>query len=559
MTKRDAMTTRLRARVGVFGGAVLLLFFAIAPAGAAKKPITGKLSKPGYTVIALGANGKGAAVRAKPKFKVKPKAKSVTLHLRAKDGTYAGPIVIAKKKKGKRAILGVKAGAKLGKVKVKARKGYAKVKRKLAKEFIDAKRRARAKKGVPIGAGKFGRVRSKKTGGGAPGDRDLDGVPAPLDIDDDGDLILDNLDRSTAARASQQVLDNALLHSALNRSLPESTNANAGSTDQQIEAALSRGQLLMIGIPSGGSAELDCGRDDPGTSELEGLSYCRPNGTGSLVDPFPGARFPECCDPDNDGFGTLVPPSVVPPASGAGAMGLVHRATTTEIKSGDVLITRVNDANGVEIGAFSHTLQYVFATVPALVSYSDTAGNSGTVGYPVAAGEPPPGPPGGPGTGRNGFPVAAGPGGDVVVGLTFWQPQRRPINGESGFSDPPTSWTDVGGLTYSARVESLNPPSGAANFVNKQCPQSAYSATPDQPLSLSPGPSPGGLTDTLADRLANPDNKLTFTLNLTQCLEGVSWNSGDTAGVIFRASAPPQPEAPTTPGSASQLVSFELQ
>src|SRR5437867_3990827 len=155
-----------RGRGGALcAAAVVALLFALvtAPlAEAAKKPITGKLSKPGYTVIALAANGKASSARAKPrKFKLRRPAKRVTLHLRAKDGTYAGPIVVAKKKKGKSAILGVKAGAKLGKVKVKRGKGFAKVKRKPPKKFVDAKRKARAKKGVPIGAGKFGRVRSK--------------------------------------------------------------------------------------------------------------------------------------------------------------------------------------------------------------------------------------------------------------------------------------------------------------------------------------------------------------------------------------------------------------
>ena len=42
----------------------------------------------------------------------------MTLQLRAPDGTYAGPIVAAEKEHGKRAIVGVKAGAKLGRIKV---------------------------------------------------------------------------------------------------------------------------------------------------------------------------------------------------------------------------------------------------------------------------------------------------------------------------------------------------------------------------------------------------------------------------------------------------------
>ena len=52
------------------------------------KPITGKLSRPGYTVLALAANGKATSVVATHgKFHLKPPAKVVTLQLRAADGT----------------------------------------------------------------------------------------------------------------------------------------------------------------------------------------------------------------------------------------------------------------------------------------------------------------------------------------------------------------------------------------------------------------------------------------------------------------------------------------
>ena len=71
-----------------------------------------------------------------------------------------------------------------------------------ARKSIDAKRVARRGKGIPIGARRFGLVRSRNARGPA-ADRDLDGIPAQLDIDDDGDLILDDYDRSSQASASQ--------------------------------------------------------------------------------------------------------------------------------------------------------------------------------------------------------------------------------------------------------------------------------------------------------------------------------------------------------------------
>src|SRR5207248_2789783 len=148
----------------------------------------------------------------------------------------AGPIVIASRRKGRRAILGVKAGAKLGRIKI--RRGYAKVTRRLPNKWVDATRRARAKRGVPIGARRFGRVRSRHVHHGAPGDRDLDGIPDALDIDDNGNLVLDNFERSKAARAAQ-ARDVLGLFSALNLFMDQTVNANAAAlTQAQMDATL---------------------------------------------------------------------------------------------------------------------------------------------------------------------------------------------------------------------------------------------------------------------------------------------------------------------------------
>src|SRR6185369_8449912 len=124
-----------------------------------------------------------------------------------------------------------RAGANLGVAQVKWRKGYAKVKHTPAGKFVDSSLSATAKKGVPIGAGNFGRVLVKKLKGSG-SDRDRDGIPTSLDIDDDGDLILDSLDRSTAARAAKAappVAPDAFTQ--LKLALQETANANVpGST-----------------------------------------------------------------------------------------------------------------------------------------------------------------------------------------------------------------------------------------------------------------------------------------------------------------------------------------
>jgi hypothetical protein len=486
---------------------VAALLAASTPASAAPKRITGQLSKPGYTVIALAANGKARSVRAGGRrFTLRPPARRVTLHLRARNGTYAGPIVVGRTRRGRAAILGIRAGARLGRIKLG--RDHARLAKPLRERWVDRSRSARGRRGVPIGNGRnSGFVRSKPPRHPPPGDLDADGVANPLDVDANGNKVLDNLDRSTRARAAQSESGFGI-HSDLGLPIYDTANANAPGSDQQIEATLPRLGVLNVNILAGDSAELDC----------TGLVYCSPGGTGRVPanrNPPEGPRFPEeCCDPDRDGFGSLATEPNLP--AGARSLTLLHGATTAQIGTGDVLIQRVT-SGGVE-SQFPSSVQFVFATASALVSYADTAGNSGTVPYPVAG--PDPGP-GGPGTIDNPFPVAAGADGNVVLTLTFWRPQRRPIPPEPG------PWTDIGGLTYTTGLSGVG-------FV---CPQSSLS---ESDPALAPASSPvlhtgGGLSDLAPDRPANAANMFTYTLNVTQCLAstGRSWAQGETLGLDF--------------------------
>ena len=444
-------------------------------------------------------------------------------------------------RRARRAVLGVRPGAKLGEIKV--RRGHATVASPLPEGRIDDSRTARARNGIPIGARLFGRVRSRLPRSAVPGDTDFDGVPDQLDIDDDGDLILDDVDRSSAARASQQFLEGPEFHNSLELALSETVNVNAGSTDQQIEQTFLG--LLVIGRSNAASTEIDCGRDDPGTPEVEeGLSYCRPGGNGSVVqiDGQPPDPFPECCDLDGDGFGELVT-TVNPPRMGGGSVffTLRYTATTAEIKTGQVVIKRLSDSDGNEVGTFSKTLQYVFATVPALVSYDDGAGNSGNVSYPVAAPEPPPGSPGGPGHKRNAFPVTPRPpgdpaAGDVLVTLTFWQPQRRPIEGEPGFSNPPTAWMDIR-PPHALGDDRDSRRSRKTGHVLLQGLPTGRLFRPPVSRSHCPRRREGPGADGHAARPpGGPGNTLTYTLRPHRVPCGTAWSAGETVGVQLHAS-----------------------
>jgi hypothetical protein len=480
------------------------LLITAAPARAEPKPITGKLAKGNFTVVAIADSGKARAVVAKGKrFKLVPPAKKVTLHLRGADGVYAGPVVIARKGQD-RVIVGVKAGAKLGILKVL--KGYAKPKRKLAKKFVDRSRTARAKKGVPVGAGAFGRVKSKAGSLSGPGrDHDADGIPGAFDIDDDGDLVLDNFERNPSAKlfpapgAPAPVLRSPSefhVFSNLKLDLERSLNANAAAvTDAQIDQALESTQTLAVQVASGEEVELDCG----------GLGYCSAGGTGRSLE---GARpFPDDFDSDSDGFGLL---SVGP----TGDFQLLTGAKGSEIGTGDAYVERIR--NGSRESELPGVLNYAFSTTPALVSWSAGAA-SGTISYPASPGAP----------GSTGSPIVVGGTGDAIVTLTFWRPQRRPIAGEA------SEWVDIGLLKYSADVP--NGPSGGGGAPGPGpggCPSSTYT-TADPNLSVTAD----GLVDSAADQPANPANTLTFSVNLTRCLAaaGQAWTTGQRLQVDIQA------------------------
>jgi hypothetical protein len=564
---RERIRTRKKATTGLFAVAgVLAVAVPIGLGGekasgtgpqaqaAGTKAITGKLSKPGYTVIALAGSGVAHTdLAAKGKFKLKPPANKVTLHLRAPDGTYSGPVVVGKKKKGKLAIVGVRKGARLRAVKINSKKGYAKPKKKLAEKWRNDKRIAKAKKGVPIGAGVFGRAAVKKLKGPA-ADPDLDGIPNPLDIDDDGDLILDSSDSDPGGAPAAGplprgvVADQFGLQPNLTLYLDQTANANAATlTDERSDAALSTYGFLIISILSGDSVELDCGapqsRTDP---DLGGLAYCSSGGTGRTF--MTDAPFPDDFDPDGNGFGNLTPnPSAGAPGN---ALFLRHGATTAQIGTGDVLIQRVT-RSGVET-KYPAAMQFVFAAVPALNSFTDGQGEPVTIDYPVAAPNPGTGRGGGPGTRGNPFPVSAGPGGDVILTVTLWRPQRRPIPGEDGYSDPPSAWTDIGGLNYPVGISDL----GAG------CPQSAFSEDDESLRPMVPGDAfpadYAGLRDLAPDATADPGNTITYSVNMTECLEanglGASFDeAGEQRGLDFNAIVP------NGIGGAQQAIFFERQ
>jgi hypothetical protein len=177
------------ALAGVLG--VCLCFCLLLPAsspGAPLQPISGKLDRRGIVVVALAPHGRVVTARARPGFRLVPPAPVVTLQLRGRRGAYLGPVVVGGSRG--RVTLGVRAGAKIGRIAV--HDAYARAARKLPRRAVDARVTARARRGIPLGAGALGWVRGRAHGPRGPGhDSDRDGIPNKFDVDDDGDLVLD--------------------------------------------------------------------------------------------------------------------------------------------------------------------------------------------------------------------------------------------------------------------------------------------------------------------------------------------------------------------------------
>lgn len=482
----------------------------LAPTAAAARPapITGSLAKKGYTLIAVGYDGRSTSVVVRGSFRLVPPARKVTLQLRAPNGKYAGPVVVGGS--ATKAIVGVHAGARLGALKLT--KAIARPAHALSPRFLDGKRTATARKGVPIGAGLFGRVRAAAKGTSGPGaDQDLDGIPGAFDVDDDGDLVLDNMEHSAGARASQLGgdPDRFWVFSNFHLEFADAINANAGGvSDAAIDKVLTGSDHfagLAMQVPDGGAVELDCG----------GLVYCSSGGTGRVAEPQPdGLAFPDCCDPDHDGMGTLSKAS-------SGDFQLRTLAPASKLGTGDTFVEHMGDRE------LPGVLNYMFNTTPAVHAYSDGSGVGGLVTYPVSADSP--------FTQSHPFALHPDASGNLTLTLSFWRPQRRAIAG-SGEGD---GFVDIGGLGYQINVPNapngVTTPGAAAPPARGPQSCSAASTTTADP-SLTPA-SPFGYQDTAPDRPADAANLLTFTVNFTACLAsaGLTLQPGQTLGFEIQA------------------------
>jgi hypothetical protein len=146
-------------------------------------------------------------------------------------------------------------------------------------------------------------VRFKPPQVSPPGDLDADGVPDRLDIDINGNLILNDVDRSTLSRARTAQAESPFYigTSLFGGWFGDAVNANARAvTGADIDQSRARNEYVNIGLLPG-SPELDCGgAPDPNNPQgwIGGLSYCTRGGTGAMVlsvPTYPSFQpFPAC-------------------------------------------------------------------------------------------------------------------------------------------------------------------------------------------------------------------------------------------------------------------------
>lgn len=328
-------------------------------------------------------------------------------------------------------------------------------------------------------------------------DIDDDGLPAALDSDDDGDGVLDNYDSNNPPPAEAN--NSFWLFSNLKLDIENSLNLHATGLDKsRIDQALQSVQTLAIQV-AGSNTELDCGT----------LQYCSSGGTGTMAEggqPFPGTPG-GALDADADGYGTITPGST-------GDFQLRTNASSDTITGGDAMIERIDNGDGSET-ELPGILNFVFNSTPALKSVTTSLGTS-TLDYSSA-----------PYSGSRNNCIAVPASGDVTLDITAWRPQRPGVAaaGEAEYVDLGHSLVtlDIPNGPCATQNGDGCEPEGPGN-----CSSASYS-TSDPELSAGPN----GIEDNKNDQDADAANTLTFTVNLTQCLNdasggAISWESGET-------------------------------
>ncbi len=493
--------------------AVLCATFAASAAFADGKPITGSFNKKpasGTRLLAVGSDGRASSSAITSKtFSIAPPGTAARLYL-LKDGSVNGQLVLSKcrgassspKQCAASAVYTeFKAGKKLGTF---LKSGSAYVIKSVSLSSVVVGSKADALNFVPIGLANAGlgnnpsisSLRTTQTLGDD-ADPDQDGLVSPVDVDDDGDSVIDNYDSTSPAapQSSFRVFSNLKLD--IEASLNYYTT---GLAEDQVLRGLAQ-QTLAIQVAGTGSetTELDC----------TGLSYCSPGGTGTLLNSstaFPGTAGTGL-DPDGDGFGTIT-------AGGAGSdfQLATHPESLAAVAAGDTLIQRITAADGLASRQVPGVLNFVFSSTPGIKSVAVNGGAAQEISYTAS-----------PVLGARNNCISVPASGKVELEVVGYRPQRPGVlaNGEAQHVNLANSLITI---------DIPNGPVGGGIAAGPGNCTAGYSSS-DSNLSAS--------TSGIQDRIArdydvllgvDDDKRFAFAIDVTQCLAAanppVAWASG---------------------------------
>ncbi|MDX6597285.1 MAG: hypothetical protein QOE87_1172 [Gaiellales bacterium] len=503
-----------RMRIALLTAVALLATSAAVHAATPSMKITGTVrGAAGMTLLALSPSGTAVQQKlgASGRFTLKvPRGQGTTLQLVTAGGRYFGPVVLASKKGKAYSAIAPAKSVKLGTLSL--RTGFATPKKALPQAIIDRTRALIADtKGRPLGVGKLGLVKMpglhasslrSPAAGGTPqnpgADGDADGLPNALDMDGNGNGLIDSFDSSARSPSSG-------LFSTLFLGFNQALNANAaGVSRPQIDAAVGGentfnmiwffddSQFKGEGLTVTG-AHVDCGalvycRRGDGTAIMGGLSESSPSTPRNV----PWVSF----TPDGSGLPNLDHMTSHDGGS-VWATSVQPRVGTSDLRPGDTYDVVFNTSGGAR--HVPTVLAPYFVTTPAISSYAAGAAPAQTISYPPAADAP----------GANqGNPIVLDASGKLS--LTIWRPQRLAVPGaETG------DFMDMGHLHYGLTGTT---PDGSrevacAGFYSNLSPSLTQTAAGGQDFGTSLFP----LTDSGADSVPSVVDTLSFTLDVAGC------------------------------------------
>jgi hypothetical protein len=479
----------------------------------------------GYQLLLVQANGTSKQVAVKTNagiFSIRGvKLGNASLQLVKADGSYYGPVLL--KATATKAYPFIKGSANLRLGTVRLMGGHALAAKPPVGRFqLLAAYTAKAVRGKPVGAGKLGRVKTAEPTGlnGRGGDLDRDGVVNAFDIDDNGNLILDDVDRtgrganrpragasgaaaSGAIPARSAVLDagappvtaddEIFMYSSFWMNDATAINANISAIsdlDGLIARYLPTTLFLQTELVGAGSVSLDgLGNSYLRAHDLDGVTYPLVNQMGP--------------DTFNRAPATYVN-GLMQIADAAQRACIWPGAQVGEIGSGDCFVQTAQDGT-----QYPGAVNFVFSTAPALKSYSFDAGDGQTheVVYGANGMRP---------EGDMAFTVPAGA---SKVTLTFWRPQRKATPGEAASAG---GWVDIGGLSYTMQLcaprQNMDDP-GTGTYDAS----GAYSNAVANGVPVVPNQWNNEVLDPALDLPSDPGHTISFTLDLAKCFS--SWSS----------------------------------